>query len=102
LFFIVGAYFVFTESIIRTEDYLSGIAMGITIIGIGFAIGSLNDIKKLIKKEKGIVSNPEKFKKETNTNPSSQALVLVCWPVCSFFNFVYKPILIQGHNQRVH
>ncbi|MFK5891233.1 MAG: hypothetical protein QM486_10950 [Flavobacteriaceae bacterium] len=67
LFFVIGVYFVSTESIIRDENYLSGIGLGITLIGIGFAIGSLSDIEKLTKKEKKIVSNPKRFKKETKS-----------------------------------
>ncbi len=67
LFFIIGVYFASSASITRAENYLSGIGLGITLIGIGFAIGSLSDIEKLTKKEKKIVSNPKRFKKETKS-----------------------------------
>lgn len=52
LFHIFGAYFIFTESIFKTENSLSGIGYGVFLIGVGFAVGSLSNIEKISKKEK--------------------------------------------------
>ncbi len=65
LFFVIGVYLTFTNSIMRPDDYLSGIGLGITLIGIGYAVGSLSDIEIISKKEKRIISDPKRFKKET-------------------------------------
>jgi len=66
LFFGIGLYFVFAESIIRAENYLSGIGLGITLIGLGFAIGSLSDIENLTKKEKKLFQIRKNSKKKQN------------------------------------
>ena len=67
LFYLFGIYFIFTESIFKTENYLAGVGFGITLIGIGIAIGSLGNIENLSKKEKKIIDNPKKFKEHTRS-----------------------------------
>ncbi len=67
LFFILGVYYTYSNGIIRSEDYLTRISMGITLIGIGYAIGSLSDIESISKKERKIISDLKKFKKATTS-----------------------------------
>lgn len=67
IFYIIGSYKVFTESLFRGENYLSEIGFGIFLIGIGMAVGSLSSIDKLSKQEKIYFSDPKKFSLKTRS-----------------------------------
>jgi len=70
LLYLFGLYFVFIESMIRmfsAENYVSELGFGITLIGIGYGIGSLGNIDILSKKDREILDSPIQFKKHTKS-----------------------------------
>ena len=62
LFAILAIYYIFVGSILRQDNYMSEIGLGVFIMGISFAFGSMNDIRKISPKEEKLFFNPKKYR----------------------------------------
>ncbi len=65
VFYIWGMYLIFSQGYYQSEDSLSEIGLGIYMMGISLAVGSLSNTGKLSEREKKFFANPKKIKRYT-------------------------------------
>lgn len=64
LFAIPAIYYIFNGSILRPDNFIEEVGLGVFFMGFAYAFGSMSDIKKISKKERKLFANPKKYKQK--------------------------------------